>query len=979
MHKYFNKTFKLGFSLNVLLGLYLLLLITPGYSQSYMSFESKNFQYAIDEEKMKRMPYLSDICEEVYSRLTEVFDYKLDEKTVVVFRDEADYSNGYAYGFKNWIGIYLPSSNSMLRGSRYWLKEVIAHELSHVFTLRKLGYNSSFLSFKVRTSSSANHRGSSFGYPYSINSSVTYSVNNEEKWLVEGLAQLGAELVGLDHWDSHRAMHERVRYISDAILPLSILKTFSEDSRTREGLYNQGYSFMRFIYGTLERTQFNFLLLRGSKAGLKNSIAEHFKVEFSEVYQMWKRHLDNKYAVVAKDSTTVPMSTIQENSPYVVERSPLVTEDEMFLLSSRENDYGETSLYRMTEKGYSQIAKGVDRPVIKHDSLLYYIQGDYNDFKHHTLNLMSYNPQSGEVKRITEDDRVYAVQPCNDSIYIIVRENGYQYIKTLSSSSSYTIQSNDSIELVSLACYEDTLLVTGVTDFGQSIYHYDEYSNQLEPFIDTDYDERDPIVQNDILYFSANYTGSHQIYQKVLPDGPVIKLTSVVGGAFEPYIYNNEIYFTEYTHSGFIISKSVESATPFDYMKLTREQLPLTSYGTSLNSRENELASSTSNTNGLRYLGFDLSLSVIHAPVDSKSNKRRGGTKFGGGFGLNYVTPDNQTALYSSIELFSGPLNLTNKDKPFNYTNELDSKMELGFSTSAFTPYISTELSIFNWTYEAANNYQDVGGVSTEIFIANSILNFYLNSEIQLSNHFSVFSFLEYMGAEYQWVGSERLRDTWTLFAKETNIGLGLEYSDKEYGMYGVNKGLYLSLSPKIFIREQLEYDSILDQDNMVKYGYSVYSAKIKMYGNIQRKVLINGAITGFVNSAHGYTASKQSTSAYGECSMKLIPPNFSIGSSSVIKRPSIVMEYSGLLRTQPSDLSPQQAYNTTSMRTLNSERNSIFSQSVGHSNNVHTTGLFLLLENLTFFNLKTQWKGGVEFEYSDHSWSPQYVLNVQL
>ncbi|MGL1935708.1 MAG: M48 family metallopeptidase [Fibrobacterales bacterium] len=954
-------------------------LYTNGLSQEYANYESKHFVYAIDTEKNTQINHLASICEESYERLTRIFDFTLDEKTVVVFRDEADYSNGYAYGFKNWIGIYLPSSNSLLRGSSSWLREVIAHELSHIFSLRKLGYDTSFLGFGLKARSYADHKNTALGLPYSMVGRFNYSRNNEEKWLVEGMAQLGAELAGWEYWDSHRAMHERIRYLNDALIPLPHLKTYSEDSRTMEGIYNQGYSFMRFIYRQTTASGFQRVLAEGKEVGLKTAIEDYFNAPFEDVFDQWKKSLSEKYGSQVRLKKSDRISEVPEYNRYLVERGIVQTEKEYFLLSSKENDYGATSLYSRRDGEEKRIAKGVYRPPVLHGDILYYIQGEYNDYKHLTNNLFRYNTSRKEITPVVIGKRVYAVQPCNNRVYVIVRKNGSQFIKSVNELDGHIYKAEHSMDLVSLACSDSTLLVTAITNLGQDIYTVNEDSTQLDPMIQTEYDERDPVVHNGIIYFSANYSGSHQIYQKRLPDGPIEQLTSVVGGAFEPYYFNNHVYYTEYTEHGFVVAKekleSVEVAYSDEYMENSR----IKTFDFKADFKSTTPKQIDERVNRLRFLGYNFSLNLNYAPLDTTQNSRKSGTKVGLGMGLRFQTPDGRTSLFGGLDLYTGPLNVSEKDKPLNYSDQIDSEINLGISTSAFTPYLSSEVTVTNWTYEKADNTQTVNGVDMDLFLRNSFLNFYLNSEVQLSTLFSLFATGNYSGGEYQWAGRDFTENKWTLFNTSAHLALGLEYSDKEYGIYGVNSGLYASISPELLFNQKLVYDSIADEDEMVDYGYTVLSSKVKVYGDIDNSILVSGGITGYLNAPHNNTASKSSVSAVAEFSLKFTQQKFSFGSSSVIKNPYILMEYHGLLRNVPADNSPQTPEFFSPMYTQNSERNNMVPSSIGHSNNVHTTGMYLIVENLTFFNSRTLWRCGMEFEYADHEWTPLYVLSIRL
>ena len=76
------------------------------------------------------------VADDIYPHITGLYQYEPEEKTHLIIRDTDDYANGAAYYFDNKIEIWAKPLDYELRGSHYWLRDVITHEFTHIVSLR---------------------------------------------------------------------------------------------------------------------------------------------------------------------------------------------------------------------------------------------------------------------------------------------------------------------------------------------------------------------------------------------------------------------------------------------------------------------------------------------------------------------------------------------------------------------------------------------------------------------------------------------------------------------------------------------------------------------------------------------------------------------------------------------------------------------------------------------------------------------------
>lgn len=346
----------------------------------FSSWHTEHFEIAASKELSEEMPRMAALAEMSYDSLVVFYGYSLKagERFRLVLLNEDDYSNGYAIGFAGWVAVYMTPADFSLRGSPGWHANVLAHEISHLFSLRKLGYTHSYLghSFQGRFATQRINTQVEMGsYPAGL-----------ESWLAEGLAQLGAEACGVDRWDAIRDALEREAYFRGDLPRLSALKVFHQDSRYSELFYNQGYSFMRWVRAQLHASQWQRLLNEAQESTLQKAIAHTLQKDFSTCVDDWRLDRAKRHEAVSQKLSDWPLPALLESptGDFELNGWRVRSQSGDWYLSSRNNAQGEFRLYGPNGNLVEKNPLGFLWASSSGDRVLYGAQN--KDWNHHIRN-----------------------------------------------------------------------------------------------------------------------------------------------------------------------------------------------------------------------------------------------------------------------------------------------------------------------------------------------------------------------------------------------------------------------------------------------------------------------------------------------------------------------------------------------------------------------------------------------------------------
>lgn len=512
------------------------------------------------------------IAEETYSAIAPLFDYKLRNRIELSLADYDDYSNGWADYTSGSIMIWIPDIRFDFRGNNTWLRNVISHEITHILSLESkrrrqmidIGVNLSLSSrFEELTIQDAFAR-----------------ITPWPNWYVEGIAQYGAEKMGHDCWDSRREMLLRTSVMSNSVLNIDEMGNFSHDARGNEMVYNQGYSFIKFLVNRFGLDTVTSI----ARAGTQNRI--DFRYEFSTrtgrqveaLYGEWLDSLKNYYSV--KSTSDLTSEKIISRGG-LINALPMMSSDGNLIgyLSSGTDDGGQTDLLiidKTSGKVIHKIRYAHTSWAFSRDSKkVYYVKSRDPDSNGSYLNdLFEFDLQSKKSTQLTKGLRVYnvAVSPVNGSVGIIEFSKGTftpgildlktGHIKQIAK----TVIGNPFIKMSWSPADSMRIALEQIVDGRSRISIYSLNDTGVVHLTKGAAREESPYWAHDgRIYFSADYDGVNNIYS-VSDDGSDLKrYTNVMGGCFSPFAgLDTKIMYSGYGSSGFTIAQIDNNGQPYE-------------------------------------------------------------------------------------------------------------------------------------------------------------------------------------------------------------------------------------------------------------------------------------------------------------------------------------------------------------------------------------------------------------------------------
>jgi Tol biopolymer transport system component len=448
------------------------------------------------------------------------------------------------------------------------------------------------------------------GFPNVIASYPVSSVNFPV-WFAEGTAQFQNNKSRHDYRDSHREMVLRDRFYHDKVLTYSAMGVFGKNSIGNESAYNQGFSFVKYIYETFGDSSLDKIVHANSEFKnwtFESAFRSATGKDVQKVYDDWVKARGGYYKR--------HLSKINENivEGYAVEREgfanlfPRFSPDgkKVAYLTNRGSDYWSQNELILYEVGSGKkktvtgrVASGISfSPDGRY--LLYSkaTRDNENDSKYNDLYI--YDLKEDEEYRLTENMRArHPDWSSRNEIAFVIAQDGTVFLYKVKFSpsdlgrekkeyfvrihggeilSGKQLDGNPEYRGVKFLFSQkpkklldyipgrqlyfpkwspdgEAIVYASSLGYGRDIYIVDREGKEEKPFLLRKEDDRDPVFSPDgeSIIYASDSSGIFNIYAKKIKDGKSQLLTNVRGGAFMPSAAGGQLVYSQYDSLGYKI------------------------------------------------------------------------------------------------------------------------------------------------------------------------------------------------------------------------------------------------------------------------------------------------------------------------------------------------------------------------------------------------------------------------------------------
>ena len=553
----------------------------------WQTLETKHFLVHYHDGAERTARVIAKVAEDIYGPVTTLYEHEPDQKVSIAVIDYEDNSNGAAYFYDNKILIWSPALDFDLRGTHNWLRNVIAHEFTHIVQIQtsmKFGRKFPGIYLQWLNYEEERRQDVLYGYPNTV---VSYPISGFiiPSWFAEGVAQYNRPELSYDYWDSHRDMILRSYVLDSAMLSWNEMSVFGKTSLGNESSYNAGFALTKYLsetYGQDVIPKIAKNISRTNMVTIDQAIERTIGKTGEQVYDEWKNHLSSDYQRRVESILPNKVEGTRIADVGFGNMNPAFSLDgkKIAYVSNKEADYFGLSslyLYDVATKEEKMIVGGIRSTVtwsLDGKKIYYSKLTDNQTVGFKISDLFVYDLENEEELQLTKglraanpslspDGKLLSFAVGNDGTMnvgvadttgenprqITKYKNGEQvYLPKWSPDGNnivfgYSFREEQDIASVNIENGEVEMLVTGIPD------------------------DRNPSYSADgkYLYFVSDRTGIFNIYKMEIASKQIEQISNVLGGAFTPSVSDSgKIAYSLYTSKGFKINYLVES-TPQNF------------------------------------------------------------------------------------------------------------------------------------------------------------------------------------------------------------------------------------------------------------------------------------------------------------------------------------------------------------------------------------------------------------------------------
>ena len=582
--------------------LLLLLLCSVTFSQfepnpelEWFTIETDHFYIHYHKGTERTAKIVAKIAEEVYGPITDLYNYRPSDKTSWIINDESDISNGATDYYGNRIEIASASLDFDLRGSHNWLRNVITHEFTHVIQVpASMKFSQKIPSIYLQFLNYEKERRPDvlYGYPNTI---ISYPISGVgvPAWYAEGTAQYQRQQMGYDYWDAHRDMILRMRVLGDNMLSWEDMGQFASVTTYKaESIYNSGFALIRYIsekYGEDKLREISENMGNVASLNSEGAFKKALGKDGSDLYKEWKAFLKEDYK-----SRIAPIKNLEVQGKLIADVGfanyyPQFSPDGKTItyLSNKEYDYGSTSLFKHEVSGSKEdelmIASVSGSYSWSPDGkkIIFSRRNKPNIHDAVVFDLFEYDVEKDEETQLTSGLRAHAPAYSGDGKWIcFVRNNdGTQNLFIAPAPNGKKLTKSDIKQVTSFANGEqiyapkwspvnNTIIFDYSKEDSRKIAELNVDTRELTFFFsDPTIDFRSPVYSKsgESIYFASDKSGIYNIYKYDLINNARMskesnvkymeQLTNVIGGAFMPSVYEDNLTFASWQSKGYKIAE----------------------------------------------------------------------------------------------------------------------------------------------------------------------------------------------------------------------------------------------------------------------------------------------------------------------------------------------------------------------------------------------------------------------------------------
>ncbi|PKD44098.1 hypothetical protein [Rhodohalobacter barkolensis] len=582
------------------------------YPQNHLpwfTIESDHFLIHFQEGSIVSAERTAAIADSVYYPITELYEYVPDRKISIVLRDREDYSNGAAFFFDNKIEIWTPPLDTPLRGTHDWLDNVIPHEFTHMVQLgasMKRSNRIPAIYFQWLSYEDVRRPDVLYGFPKGV-VTLPFATLNIPAWFAEGTAQYQRTGMEYDYWDSHRDMLLRTEVLSETNLGFIEMGVFdSKSSLERELVYSQGFGFTIYLanrFGEQVLADITTESASGSQSNFSKTIEAVTGSSGEELFDDWIHTKKEEYSSVSNEVHQTETVVVEDDGFFNFHPQFSPVESRFAYLSNRGRDYARNALILVDDgevtkiddlssgesmtgdQNYHSLHGFTSNAALDFISSRFsfspngteiiYSRAEKNRYGETYNDLYIYNIDQQKSRKITTDSRIQdpAWSPSSNQIAAVQLYQGSQNLvladpKTGEISQLTDFNSGETVFTPVWHTDSSSIYFSAASKSNRNLYKYDLETGEINSiFSDRYVDFRDPWVEptGEFLYFSSDQTGIFNIYRLNLNTEQIEQVTDVLGGAFMPHVYDEELYMAEYKAGGYKITKSSLSSIASEF------------------------------------------------------------------------------------------------------------------------------------------------------------------------------------------------------------------------------------------------------------------------------------------------------------------------------------------------------------------------------------------------------------------------------